>query len=88
MFALCLPIYFVSKLLDYLFEFKKGWISPLISVLIQMFIAIFLNEYIYSIEKIITVYFGYYFILLGNILPIVFAILTIIKEKGYAIKKG
>ena len=88
MFALCLPIYFVSKLLDYVFEFKKVWIAPIISVAIQLFIAIYLNEYIYSIGKFITVYFGYYFILVGNVLPIIFAILTIKKEKTYAIKKG
>ncbi len=88
MFALCLPIYFVSKLLDYIFEFKKIWIAPTISVAIQVFIAIFLNEYIYGIEKFITNYFGYYFLLLGNVLPIIFAIITIKKEKKYAIKKG
>ena len=88
MFALCLPIYFASKLLDYVFEFKKVWIAPIISVAIQVFIAIFLNEYIYSIERIITGYFGFYFLLVGNVLPIIFAILTIQKEKRYAIKKG
>lgn len=88
MFALCLPIYFVSKLLDYVFEFKKVWIAPAISVAIQVFIAIFLNEYIYSIEKIITNYLGYYLILVGNLLPVIFAIITIKKEKKYATKKG
>lgn len=88
MFAICLPIYFVSKLLDYVFEFKKMWIAPTISVAIQLVISIFLNEYIYGIERIITGYFGYYFLLVGNVLPIIFAIITIKKEKGYAIKKG
>ena len=88
MFAICLPIYFVSKLLDYLFEFKKVWIAPVISVAIQIFIAIFLNEYIYGIEKFVTTYFGYYLLLVGNVLPIIFAILTIKKEKKYAIKEG
>lgn len=88
MFAICLPIYFVSKLLDYVFEFKKIWIAPTISVAIQLVISVFLNEYIFGIERIITGYFGYYFILVGNVLPIIFAIITIKKEKGYAIKKG
>ncbi len=88
MFAICLPIYFVSKLLDYIFKFKKVWIAPTISVVIQLFISVFLNEYIYGIEKIITGYFGYYFLLVGNVLPIIFAIIAIKKEKVYAIKKG
>ncbi len=88
MFALCLPIYFVAKLLDYVFNFKKVWIAPSISVAIQLFISIFLNEFIFSLEKIITGYFGYYFLLVGNVLPIIFSILTIKKEKGYAIKKS
>ncbi len=88
MFAICLPIFFVSKLLDYVFEFKKNWIAPLLSVAVQLAISVFLNEYIYGIEKIITGYLGYYFLLLGNVLPIIFSILTIKKEKDYAIKKS
>ncbi len=87
-FAICLPIYFVSKLLDYVFEFRKIWIAPMISVAIQLFITVFLNQYIYGFEKFITSYFGYYFLLVGNLLPIIFSILVIKKEKEHAIKKG
>lgn len=86
-FAICLPIFFSSKLLDYIFSIKIAWISPLICVGIQIIIMIFLNQFYFSIEKIITNYFSYYFLLLGNILPIIICLINV-KERKNAVKKG
>lgn len=87
MFAISLPIFFSSTLLNYIFSIKKTWIAPTICVLFQLSIMLFLNQYFYSIEKIITNYFSYYFLFLGNILPIIIS-LIVIKEKKNAIKKS
>lgn len=86
-FALCLPMFFGAKILNYLFNFQKVWIAPVISVGLQVLIMLILNEYFATIEKIITNYVGWFFLIFSNILPIVISILSI-KEKKYAIKKG
>ena len=86
-FALCLPIYFSSKLLKYIFAIKKLWISPTILVGLHLFIVLVLYEFSVSFERIITQYFSLYFILLGNLLPIILSILFI-RRKKYANKKG
>ena len=86
-FALCLPFYFSSRLLNYLFSIKKLWISPTIIVGLQLFIVLFLYEFSVTFERVITGYFSFYFILLGNILPIILSIIFIRRTK-YATKKG
>ncbi len=86
-FALCLPVYFSSKLIKYIFSIQKLWIAPTIAVGLQLFIVLFLYEFSVSFENIITNYFSYYFILLGNILPVILSIIFIRRTK-YATKKS
>ncbi len=86
-FALCLPFYFSSKLLKYIFNINRLWVAPTITVLSQLFIVLFLYEFSVTFERVITNYFSFYFILLGNILPIILSIIFIRRTK-YAIKKG
>ena len=86
-FALCLPIYFSSKLIKYIFNIKRLWIAPAITVGLQLFIVLFLYEFSVSFERIITNYFSFYFILLGNVLPIILSIIFI-RRTNYATKKG
>lgn len=86
-FALCLPIFFSAKILSYVFPFKKLWISPAISVLIQLLIMLIFNEYFSSIQNFIINYGGAFFIILGNIFPIIISII-LLKEKKYEIKKS
>lgn len=86
-FALCLPIYFSSKLIKYIFNIQKLWIAPSITVGLQLFIVLVLYEFSVSFESIITNYFSFYFIIIGNILPIILSIIFIRRSK-YANKKG
>ena len=86
-FALCLPMYFSSKIIDYVFNLKKQWISPTISVCIQLIIMLTLSEYFVSVQNFIINFVGVYFIILGNVLPIIISLLSL-KEKNYEIKKG
>ncbi|MBE5737682.1 MAG: hypothetical protein E7348_04705 [Clostridiales bacterium] len=86
-FALCLPMYFCSKIIDHLFNIKKQWISPTISVCIQLIIMLTLSEYFVSVQNFIINYVGVYFIFLANVLPIIISLLSL-KEKTYEIEKG
>lgn len=87
MFALCLPLYFSSKLIRYIFSIKKLWISPIIVVLIQVIITLCFNEYFVSIEYFMTRYFTFYFFALSFILPVTISLITL-RRTNYAIKKG
>ncbi len=87
MFALCLPIYFSSKLLDYIFSIKISWLSPAIVVGIQLIITLFLYQFFVSIENFMTSYFAIYFFFFGNIFPIIISIITLRRNK-YEIKEG
>ncbi len=87
MFAICLPIYFSSKLLDYIFSIKTKWLSPAIVVATHIIITLCFYEFFVSIEFFMTNYFAFYFILIGNIVPIII-MLTTLRRNKYAIKKG
>ncbi len=69
-FALTTPLFFAVKMLNYICEFKKVWIAPLIVIVIQFCISVFLYQYFASIEKIVIGYGGFFFLLFANILPI------------------
>ena len=86
-FALCLPIYFTSKLIKFIFSIKKLWIAPTITISLHLFIVLFLYEFSVTFERVITSYFSCYFIILGNILPIILSIIFIRRGK-YATKKS
>ncbi len=78
-FALAIPLYFSTYTMNYVFEIKKSWISPLIVTSIHAIIIVFLSQYVYSIEKFMTNFGGYYILLFGNVLPLFAPLLC--KEK-------
>ncbi|MBQ4098278.1 MAG: GerAB/ArcD/ProY family transporter [Clostridia bacterium] len=82
-FSLSLPVYFSCRIINRLFNLKKTWIAPLITVSVQLFIMIFLQGYSYSIESIITKHLGVFFLVIGNLLPIIISLFAV-KEKKYA----
>ena len=80
--ALSLPMYFGTQIINYILNFKKVWIAPIITVGIQILIMLIFYQYIYSIENFIMNYAGVLFILLGNVFPC-FAVLMNKKELKY-----
>jgi hypothetical protein len=87
LFTMSLPIFFSSKILNYLFGLKKAWISPIISVGIQLFIMTVFHRHLSSIENFITGYGGVLFLIVGNILPIIIS-LSVKKEKNYELTQS
>lgn len=86
-FALCLPMYFCTKIIERIFNIKSQWIAPTISVSIQVIITLLSNQYFFSIQTFILNYASVYFILLANVFPIIISILSL-KENKYEIEKG
>ena len=86
LFSLSLPLYFSSRILNRIFNIKKNWIAPLITVGVQMVISVFLGQFIVSIEKFILEYVGYFFILMGNLFPVIF--LAFCKKEINSYEKG
>lgn len=86
-FSLSVPLFFATKLLNYIFSINKKWLSPLFVVLIQAFVIVFLYQRIHGIEVFVMHYLGVFFFIVANVLPIIIC-LTIKKEGNYAIKKG
>ncbi len=84
-FSLSFPLYFASRILNQLFNFKKTWIAPIIVNGLVFLCILFLNEYVYSIQKIILTYFSSMFIALSNVFPIILSIIEVrkTKEKKY-----
>ena len=80
--SICLPGYFSVKCINTVFNVKKRWITPLIVVLIVFFVSIFLTEFTDSIENLLILYASYFFILIGNVLPILIS-LKKPKEREY-----
>ena len=85
-FSLSLPLYFASKILNALFNFRKIFIAPLICNMLILFIVVIFNQYVYSIQKLILTYFSAFFIVLSNLFPIVFCLIAnkSLKENTYA----
>lgn len=80
-FSLSLPLYFASRILNHLFNFKKTWIAPIIVNGFVFLCILLLSEYVYSIQKIILTYFSAFFIILSNVFPIIFSLLVQRKSK-------
>ena len=87
LFALCLPIYFCSKILDYVFNIKFKWIAPCISVGLQVLILIVFNQHVASLGTFILAYCSPFFFLLSNVLPVIIS-LILRKENSYATQKS
>lgn len=68
--ALSLPLYFCCKILNRIFNLKKLWIAPIITLSMHLFIILFLSEYYATIERLFLGYSALFFFVLGNVLPI------------------
>jgi len=82
-FSLSLPMFFSSKLLDYVFNIKKRWISPLIAVGGEFLIMIFFVRRLFAMESYIPKYCGVFFFFMSVILPVVICIFGSRKEIKY-----
>ncbi len=78
--ALSVPLYLSNRLLKKAFNVKKEWPFALgICVLIFIFFTFF-NEYLASFEYFATNLFGYFYICIGVIFPIVLCIIKGVKN--------
>jgi hypothetical protein len=71
-----LPLFFSSKILNYVFNFKKCFIAPLITTLITFILIVFFGQYYYSFEKISTSCFMVFYLVFNLLLPVAVVILT------------
>lgn len=78
LFSLSLPLYFACIILNRIFKIKKAWISPIIVVGVQFVIMTVFYQFYNAFEKIIISYGGILFFIVGNLLPIIISIITII----------
>ncbi len=69
-----LPLFFASKLINYVFTFKVKFISPLIVCLVPLITIVFLYQQFYSIENFIINFTIIPFTVLSLVFPIVFLI--------------
>lgn len=69
-FALSIPLFFATKLLDYAFNVRNQWLSAIIVTIIELFIMVVFTQYYLTIENFVTKFAGIFFILLGNVLPV------------------
>lgn len=88
-FALTVPLFFACKIFNYLFNIRKKWIAPLIVVGFQLLILVFLNEYYASVENFLMNKANVFFLIAGNVLPML-SILLVNREKinEYELKKN
>ncbi len=70
-FSVSLPIYFCCYSLSKVFNLKRRWIIPLIINTLAFGLIEALGEYVYSIETFILNYANIFFLIMGNVLPII-----------------
>lgn len=86
-FTLSIPLFFATRMLNFIFNFKLKCISPIIVVGLQFILSTQFSNMFASIENFIINYASFYFFALANVLPV----LTIIfsgKEKKYELQKS
>ncbi len=81
LFALTLPAFFASRILNRIFNIKRRWISPLITVGIQLILTLTLKEYLASVESFIMNYGSYFSLIVGNVLPVILSLIFLRREK-------
>lgn len=71
-FAISLPIYFSSRLLNKIFNIKKDWIAPIFTVGIQLIIAVLFERFSFSVQLLSTNLFSVLFFVFSNLFPALF----------------
>lgn len=84
-FAITMPLFFATKLLNYIFAFEKKWIAPIFTVGVQLLCSIFLSEFLASLQNFIVDYCIYVFLFMQNVLPI-FTLFLIKRRKKYELQ--
>lgn len=79
-FALSLPLYFASQLLNRIFNFKQGWICPLIINLLALIGMLALNQYLVSVSAFFENFMSPVFFVMSNLLPIL--TLCLVKKRS------
>ena len=74
--SLSLPLYFCCKILNRIFNLKKLWIAPIITLGLHVLIMIFLTEYYATIERLFLGYGALFFFIFGNVLPLITVFLS------------
>lgn len=69
-FSVSLPIYFCCYSLSKVFNLKRRWVIPLIVNTLAFGLIEALGEYVYSIETFMLNYANVFFLIMGNVLPI------------------
>ncbi len=81
LFALSLPSFFASRILNRIFNLPKKWIAPLITVGLQLAIMLLFTQYLASIESFIMSYGSAITFLIGTVLTIILPIIFIRRNK-------
>ncbi len=84
--SLSLPLYFATRMLNIIFDFKKKFIAPLIVNGIILAFLLITREFLYTVGAFILNFLPIVFITFSNILPCLCAILVKInkpKENAY-----
>ncbi len=71
-FAISLPVYFASRLLNKIFSIKKEWIAPSVTVGIQLALAVICERFSFSVQFLTNNVFGLFFFVLSNLFPALF----------------
>lgn len=75
-FALCLPMFFASRLIKVIFNIQKSWLCSLIVNVTLALVLLFADNYFYQISQFIINYCGYFFLIMANIIPILLLTFT------------
>ncbi len=77
--SLSLPLYFCSKLLNYVLGAKNQNIAPFIVTLLSISVILLLTKRVFSLQKIVITFFGVFYVFMANVLPIL--VLLIYKRR-------
>ncbi len=69
-FALSIPLFFATKLLNYVFNIRIKWLSSIIVIIIEALIMVVFTQYYLTIENLNMKYASAFYIVFGNLLPI------------------
>ena len=74
--AITLPIFFCCSLVNYIFNLKNRYISPLIINGLIVTLMLSLEEFVFSTQKLVITIFGVFFLIMSNILPVFLLLLN------------
>ncbi len=76
-----LPIFFSAKILQKITGIKSDLICSLIVTAVPLFFTAFMDEFVFIYEVIMSQYFSSYMLIIGNLLPVLIAIVIRLTQK-------